>query len=511
MHPTVAKLATILAAISCLAGVSRAQTPGDARTFPWEGEVTGTNVYVRSGAGSNWYPTSKLDVGARVLVLEEKFGWYKIVPPTGSFSYVDASMVQRSADGTTGVLTADRVYVRAGSALNARKSASQRVLSKGATVKIIGEADGFYKIAPPQGAALYISKQYVKPVEPRVSTGLLETYRSGGARPARRGEARSARERNALPMTETPLRIAAGLPDNDDAREPIVPAPIVRTPPKTPIARAGGANMPARLDTGGTVTETAAESPSPRPAPVAAPSPKLPTPEAGRYKAMLAVLESDLESELRKPLREQRIGEFRPRYEEIAGQDDEYVPGAIAKIRVRQLRDRLRLRDARVALAAEHRDLEQYRSGLRRERDQIARDRAAASAVETFDLEGELRISYAFPPEMRRFRLVDPVKGSTLAYVDVPRDVEANPRHLIGRYVGIHASRQAYSASARTSIAVASRIVDLTPHLYSEPPDTTEIENIGASAPNTQGAKAPADSTKPVRKPVVAAGPESDS
>src|ERR1051325_10705414 len=134
-------------------------------SYPWEGEVTGSNVFVRSGAGNNWYPTAKLSHGDRVLVMGEKFGWYQIAPPAGSFSYIDSSMVDRKAGARTGAVKQDKTYVRAGSKLESRKNSMQVVLSKGATVEIIGEADGFYQIKPPNGATLFISKQFVKPVD----------------------------------------------------------------------------------------------------------------------------------------------------------------------------------------------------------------------------------------------------------------------------------------------------------------------------------------------------------
>src|SRR5262245_17695528 len=82
------------------------------KTFPWEGEVTGTNVYVRSGAGSNYYPTAKVGPGTRVLVTGERFGWYQIVPPAGSFSYIDTTMVDRQPGAKAGTVNQDRVYVR---------------------------------------------------------------------------------------------------------------------------------------------------------------------------------------------------------------------------------------------------------------------------------------------------------------------------------------------------------------------------------------------------------------
>ncbi len=68
MFPPAVRFAFFSTILACGASIATAQTP--AAGSLWEGEVTGTNVYVRSGAGSNWYPTTKLDLGSRVLVLD---------------------------------------------------------------------------------------------------------------------------------------------------------------------------------------------------------------------------------------------------------------------------------------------------------------------------------------------------------------------------------------------------------------------------------------------------------
>src|SRR5262245_25216291 len=119
----------ITALITATVTAVRAQSnPGGA--FPWEGEVSATNVSVRSGAGSNWSPTTKLNPGDRVLVMGEKFGWYQIAPPQGSFSYVDMAVVDRKAGATSGTIKQEKVYVRAGSLLDSKKSSTQVILNK---------------------------------------------------------------------------------------------------------------------------------------------------------------------------------------------------------------------------------------------------------------------------------------------------------------------------------------------------------------------------------------------
>ncbi len=131
---------------------------------PYVGEITGSNVNVRSGASVNSYPVIKLQRGDRVMVLGHEFGWAKIEPPAGCFSLIDRRYVDRAANRAFGVVNGDNVRVRAGSTLVNSKYGVQVQLSRGAAVEILGEdkESGFYKIKPPPGAALWVSADYVK-------------------------------------------------------------------------------------------------------------------------------------------------------------------------------------------------------------------------------------------------------------------------------------------------------------------------------------------------------------
>jgi len=129
--------------------------------YPWDGQITGNNVNVRSGAGTAYYPTQKLNDGAKVRVVGELKGWYEIVPPPGSFSYIDRAAVERHTSDL-GNVTRAKSYVRAGSTISRRKSQTQITLTTGDPVVILGEADGFYKIRPPEGVVVYVSKPYVQ-------------------------------------------------------------------------------------------------------------------------------------------------------------------------------------------------------------------------------------------------------------------------------------------------------------------------------------------------------------
>lgn len=518
--------------------------------FPWEGEVTAANVYVRSGAGSNWYPTTKLNNGDRVVVLGEKFGWYQVAPVPGSFSYVDAAMVDRAAGGKKGTIKQDKVYIRAGSSLESRKNATQVVLNKGDSVEIQGEADGFLKIAPPPGATLFISKQYVRPVDARLRSGMVEKHLSNqprslppenkpvdvppspmqpgnavaagddtkpappqpganqpaGEQPIKTADAATptgagATEGIKVPMVEGGDAAATSQPGDDESDTKLAAGPNADGAAMAPDAAGSKAKSDARTDK---KTASAAKTPSKK-ADVPAGQPRK-TPD--RYKAMLTVLESELVAMLAKPLEQQDSEGLRKKYEEIANQTEEYVPAEVAKIRVRQLRDRATLKLARKDLNADAEEIAAYRANMDQERMKILR-RKVSKAMERFELEGELWRSHAFSPESRRYRLVDPSSKSTVAYVDIPVGVDPNPDHLIGRLVGINTRTQKFSPSACVPIAEAREVIDLSIRKTPPADELGELPPAGANSNNPAGPGNPLSDrspAKPTAEPSASAG-----
>jgi uncharacterized protein YgiM (DUF1202 family) len=132
--------------------------------FQFSGAINSADVYVRSGPGEAWYATQKLPPGTQVTVVGIKFDWLKIMPPDGSFCYVSKLYVDRTGDGSVGRVTRSDINVRAGSDLNAMKTTVLCQLLLGDQVKILGEQDEYYKIAPPSGTYFYVDKQFVNPV-----------------------------------------------------------------------------------------------------------------------------------------------------------------------------------------------------------------------------------------------------------------------------------------------------------------------------------------------------------
>jgi len=140
----------------------------DTSSFPYTAEITGNDVYIRSGPGTNFYHCGKLDSGDKVKVVDKQFSWSRIVPPAGSFSWISMQYVTiNPGDPSVGTVTGDNVRVYAGSAYvkPLYSTTLQGKLSKGEKVKLLGEQmDDYYKIAPPPFAYLWVSTQFTKPV-----------------------------------------------------------------------------------------------------------------------------------------------------------------------------------------------------------------------------------------------------------------------------------------------------------------------------------------------------------
>jgi hypothetical protein len=130
-------------------------------------------VEVRSGPTMAYNPTSKLRFGDKVIVLRESKDqpdWYEIVPPAGSFSWINGKYVKTTSDQRIGVIDADATgaTVLAGSSLvNKEPSNESRVkLASGFQVTILDRpmtvnGQNWYLIAPPPNDVRYLPKEAV--------------------------------------------------------------------------------------------------------------------------------------------------------------------------------------------------------------------------------------------------------------------------------------------------------------------------------------------------------------
>jgi len=167
----------IFAILTCLVSIGFAQQSGtapgssqavDTSSFPYSAVITGDDVYVRSGPGTNFYHCGKLKTGDKVKVVGKQFSWSRIVPPAGSFSWISMQYVTiNPTDPKVGTVTGDNVRVYAGSdyVKPLYSTTLQGKLSKGEKVKLLGEQmDDYYKIAAPPFAYLWVSTNFTKAV-----------------------------------------------------------------------------------------------------------------------------------------------------------------------------------------------------------------------------------------------------------------------------------------------------------------------------------------------------------
>lgn len=380
MSPT--KISAIVLTLVWALGAMAAPPAGQpTEDTGYTGELSGNNVYVRSGPSTNYYPVTKLQAGDRVRVIGQEDNWLAIVPPEACYSLIADTYVD-AGDGVHGVVNGDNVRVRAGSLLQPNQYyASQAKLSKGAVVDILGHAgefgvdrQGYYKIVPPAGVKLWISGQYVE----RVPEALLKLEAAG---------------KEALLTTESAAPAAKSRTDAPGTAGPEGP---------------GLAAVKARIK---------------------------------EYRARIEQLDADLKAELAKPLLRRDLQPIIGRFTPLANQNIDEFTAVYAATRIAQIGDMIETIEAVVRV----RQLgEQVKTDRKAALTARANIRPTAPLIEEgFDAEGELRYSaiYDSPVGPQRFRLVDPSSAvpRTIGYVEVPADSDIDVTDYMGRFVGVRA------------------------------------------------------------------------
>jgi uncharacterized protein YgiM (DUF1202 family) len=249
--------------------------------FPFMAEITSDDVYIRSGPGTQYYNCGKVRKGDKVKVVGNKFSWLQIVPPAGSYSWISKQYVQIDAkNNTSGSVIGDAVRVYAGSdeVQPMHSTSMQAKLNKGDKITIVGEEkDGYCKIAPPEGAYLWVSSQHAKPL------GTLMA-------PAPAAPAAVLRQQDAGAMTPAPAMPATAHP------MPASPFPTNPGAIKAPVSSPNEPNMPA---------------PAPAPTPV--------TSVEEQKIIEVQALKEKVEAERAKPAGEQNFAELKKEITVIAG------------------------------------------------------------------------------------------------------------------------------------------------------------------------------------------------
>lgn len=157
------------------------------QTPPYEATIAVAEVDARSGPSGQFYPTGKLRQGERVKVVQEEAGgWLAIEPPVGSFSWINARLIELDASGRSAMVLAPEAPVRPGSTLTDQEPNVERVkLLRGSQVllrqdkgppKITADGSKWYPIDP-QRELRYIPKDALK------ATPAVENLTTQAAKP----------------------------------------------------------------------------------------------------------------------------------------------------------------------------------------------------------------------------------------------------------------------------------------------------------------------------------------
>lgn len=126
-------------------------------TFPYSGEVTGSDINIRAGQNENFEIIGRAQKGDSVVVMEQSYGWRKIKLPADAKVYVNAGFVKMLDDGVAEV-TGSKLNVRAAPGINAAVVAK---LSKGELVKILETVKDWYRIEPPDQSYGWVPQEYL--------------------------------------------------------------------------------------------------------------------------------------------------------------------------------------------------------------------------------------------------------------------------------------------------------------------------------------------------------------
>jgi len=447
-----------LTLVACLIALLAAPL-ADAQEPPFTAIVTGDKVNVRSGASTNYYPVGQLERGDLVRVREFLYGWAVIDPPPGTFSYISADFVDLADDGESGTVTGDGVRVRAPSPRGPSKGYSYKIqmqLDEGETVRVLGEEDGWYRIVPPEGAALYVHRDYIRPATRQeiAAAQAQAPAPEAEAAPETEGEAEPAEpEAPAEPLTPTtPERamaeaVAPEPTDEPEPAEPMQPAEVDVEAPEPAITAptaeaeaeaeraveqpATAAVAEAEPEATETEPETADEAPEAGEPDVAANEAETETEaetEAARRRGAdeaLAALEVRFSEISKRPLPRQPIDELLGDYRQLAAS-----PHLAPESEV--------LVDTRIELLETRQQLKQALTDLRMvEEDEEELEPVVREPARQYTAVGRLMASTVYTGERMPllYRLVDPLSGLTVAYIrPEPRQ---NLTDLLGQYVGV--------------------------------------------------------------------------
>lgn len=412
------------AAPAALPSPSAAAAPAAApeETKPFVGVITGDKVYVRAGPGNAYYEMGQLSKGDLVQITEARLGWYKILPPNGTFCMIAKDYVDADASGQNGTVKGDFVNIRAGTALypNREPSAVLGTLRKGAKLTILGSTDKYYQIAPPDNARVYISPQFIARA-PDDTAYKVPTLKL----PA--GVAGPSRDTVTAPTTLPATAVIDVAPANPGHTTP--PAAAGNT---TPPADAGTVVINPTTEPAGNATANTNTGAATQPS-IATVPPQPATQFSASAYTTFQDLNNKYQAELRKPPLQRELDPLLKSYRDLLNEKDLAPSVKIGS------ESRISALEKLAAIQRLARENQSSTDTLAQQRQALQQEYAAAAkAIEDYEktgpylAEGTLQASAAVAG---KYALVNPSTGRVVAYVDPAADVDIGS--LVGKYIGV--------------------------------------------------------------------------
>ncbi len=146
-------------------------TPGFAdEHFPFLAEVSKESVNVRAGPNTNFEKVDKLTKDSRVIVSGRSYEWFKVEPLPSTKAYIRCDYLKLNEGSNIAVVQGDRVNVRA--SFNSNASSLGQV-TKGTLVKVMEQTEGWCRLEPMSGIAVWIHQDFLVKVSDEIPVSLL--------------------------------------------------------------------------------------------------------------------------------------------------------------------------------------------------------------------------------------------------------------------------------------------------------------------------------------------------
>lgn len=149
------RVASVVWLLSCGFGLV---SGGEEIKYPYLGEVTGTSVQLRAGAGINYRSLRATKKGETFLVRGKNAEWLEVKIPDDCPTWMSSKYVHKFSPDN-GVVTGDHVNLRSSPSLNSDVLGQ---VDRNTRVRILEDAEAWYRIVPPEGTSAWISAEFVK-------------------------------------------------------------------------------------------------------------------------------------------------------------------------------------------------------------------------------------------------------------------------------------------------------------------------------------------------------------